>query len=257
VNQICSPSTIGEEQTPTVSNLLCSFLPFSAYLVPLPKPETTYQKPVSSHRPKELDDPLPYLKLFTSLDFTSQISLVSVEQSSKMHQKHTISITDPQKLLAASVVATIDSTTSDVIGLSVHLPSWAERDLGNFTRPKAQENDLSATCWAIGSYWELAKKRAEFWHKCESTFARFNPDRIIEDTENFEQRPSQKPTQILCRKDLRRHLGQDSLTLQDKYVLLKINWRIAFDWTGEAESEIGISPALPALCELFNSIAQQ
>ena len=171
-----------------------------------------------------------------------------------MHQKHTISITDPQKLLAASVVATIDSTTSDVIGLSTHLPSWAERDLGSFTRLKAQENDLSATCWAISSYWELAKKRAEFWHKCDSAFAHFKPGRMFEDTENSEQQSSQKPTQILSRKDLRRHLGQDSLILEDKYVLLKINWCVTFDWTGEAESEISISAALPALCELLRRI---
>jgi hypothetical protein len=242
VNQICSSGAAEEEQAPTVSSLLCSFLPFSARYVPLPTSKTTYQKPVSSHRPQELDDPLPCLKLFTSLDFTSQVSLVSAEQSSKMHQKHTISITDPQKLLAVSVVATIDSTTSDVIGLSIHLPSWAERDLGNFTRSKAQENDLSATCWAIGSYWELAKKRAEFWHKCESAFAHFKPGHMFEDTENFEQ------------PDLRRHLGQDSMILKDKYVLLRINWRVTFDWTGEAESEISISPALPALCELLHRI---
>jgi hypothetical protein len=251
VNQICSLGAVEEEEAPTVSSLLCSFLPFSAQLVPLPRPQTTLQKPILSHRPLELEDPLPCLKLFTSLNLTSQISLVGAEESSRVHQKHTISITDPQKLLAASVVATVDSTTSNVIGLSVHLPSWAGQDLGNFTRLKAQENDLSTACWAIGSYWELSKKRAEFWHKCESAFAHLKPGRMFEDTENLEQQPIQKPTQDLSRKDLRRHLGQDSLILEDKYVLLKINWRVTFDWTGEAESEISISPALPALCKLI------
>lgn len=249
MNQICSSSTAEEEQAPTISHLLCSFLPFSMQFNPRPKPTTTLPKPALSHRPLDQEDPLPCLKLFTSLNFTSQVSHVSTEQTSILHQKHTISITDPQKLLTAMIDASIDSTTSEVTGLSIHLPSWAERDLGNFMRTKAEENDLNTACWAIGSYWELSKQRAEFWHKCESAFAHLKPGRMLEDVENFEQRPSQKPRQNLSRKDLRRHLGQDSLILEDKYVSLKINWRVTFDWTGEAESEINVSPALPALCK--------
>lgn len=37
------------------------------------------------------------------------------------------------------------------------------------------------------------------------------------------------------------------LILQDNHVLLKINWRIGFDWTGEAESDVSVECAVPAV----------
>ncbi|KAF2799585.1 hypothetical protein K505DRAFT_370894 [Melanomma pulvis-pyrius CBS 109.77] len=250
INQISdSDVSTKEEQAPTLSNLLCSFLPFTAHLVPPPSTKPVQQKPVSSHQPLQLEDPLPCLKFFTSLDFHSEVSFDSEENlnlsSSKLHQKHTISITDPQRLLTATVSAVVNSATTAVIHLSIQLPDWAERELGKFTHLKAQENDLSVACWAIGSYWELTKKRAEFWHKCETTFAHLIPGRTSEDTENSRPHPTGKQSQIFSRKELRRHLGRDVIILEDKYVLLKISWRVRFDWTGEAESEISISPALP------------
>ena len=53
------------------------------------------------------------------------------------------------------------------------------------------------------------------------------------------------PNMKVSRRDLNRHLGRDSLILQDKHVLLKLHWRIAFDWTGEAESQVAAEPVFP------------
>ena len=55
------------------------------------------------------------------------------------------------------------------------------------TRAKAANRDLSSICWAIGSYWEIAKKRAEYWQKCETAFSHLIPGRTHEDTENIGQ----------------------------------------------------------------------
>jgi hypothetical protein len=190
--------------------------------------------------------------MFTSFKFTSAISIAKTAGGNKSHlrQKHTIDIVGPQKLLASTLELTLDGITHDVIDLQVaRLSSWATRELGAFTRTKADAKDISTVCWAIGSFWELAKKRAEFWHKCEGAFSHLIPGRTSDDTENAVARG--KPSETMSRKDLARHLGRDILVLEDAHVLLKITWRIGFDWTGEAESTVGVEPAFPRTCKSF------
>lgn len=48
---------------------------------------------------------------------------------------------------------------------------------------------------------------------------------------------------------MNRHLGRDTLVLQDAHVVLKLSWRIGFDWTGEAESNVAVEPAFPRVCK--------
>jgi hypothetical protein len=191
----------------------------------------------------ELADPLPYLEMFTSLNFSTQLSLPRGKvfpASRRVHQKHTIDITGPQKLLTAQVSITIDALANEIIDMHLlRISPWAERELGTFIRTRAQERDLGNASWAIDSYWEIAKKRAQYWHKCETTFAHLLVGRTAEDTENTQ------PVKTITRKDLSRNLGRNTLILQDKHVLLKLDWQISFDWTGEAESEVTVEAAFP------------
>lgn len=127
----------------------------------------------------------------------------------------------------------------------LRLPTWAERELGTFMRSKAKESNLGNACWAIDSFWDIATKRAHYWHKCEKSFTPLFPGRAATDAENAPATTTKAST--LSRKNLSRHLGRDMLVLQDKHVLLKISWRIVFDWTGEAESDISVECAVPAV----------
>jgi hypothetical protein len=235
-----------EKQPAPISTLLNSFLPFSSLVVPPPSHEIE-EKPVPSHRPLELADPLPYLSMFTSFTFSTQLSLPRSKispSSTRVHQKHTIDIVGPQKLLTAQLSATVDAVANQVVDMAIlRLSSWADGELGAFLRLRAHENDISNACWAIDSFWTLARTRAQYWHKCTSTFAHLLPGRTTADTENTPSTTTPKST--LARRDLTRHLGRDVLVLQDKDVLLKLNWRIDFDWTGEAESSISVEHAVP------------
>lgn len=237
-----------EEQRTPVSSLLCSFLPFSALTIPSTK-QSRPEKPIASHQPIELKDPLPYLEMFTSFSLSTQLGLPKsklLSSSRRVHQKHTIDISGPQKLLTAQLVITIDCLSNELVDMHVtRLPSWAERELGMFMRAKAKERDLGNACWAIDSFWDIATKRAQYWHRCEEAFATLLPQRNIADTEDTAATATK--SSILSRKDLSRHLGRDMLILQDKHVLLKINWRILFDWTGEAESNVEVECAIPAV----------
>lgn len=248
VNFITEISGIDAEQNqPTpVSSLLCSFLPFSALSVPRPRVKEP-ENPIPSHRPVEVADPMPYLQMFTSMQFSTEISLprgkVSLS-SNRVHQKHTIDIVGPQRLLTAQVSILLDALANAIIDLRIlRLSSWAERELGTHIREKAEDQDLGTICWAIESYWELAKKRAQYWQRCETAFAHLIAGHASEDSENI-ARPT-RPKQVMPRKDLSRHLGRDILVLQDEHVLLKLKWRIGFDWTGEAESEVMVESAFP------------
>lgn len=185
--------------------------------------------------------------MFTSLKFSTQLSLPRSKvspSSNRVYQNHTVDIAGPQKLLTAQIALVIDALANNVVDMQIiRLSSWAERELGAFVRSEAKEKDIGNACWAIESYWTLAHKRAEYWNKCQTTFVHLTTSYMDEDTENV--RPQSKATQVLSRKDLNRHLGRDTLVLQDKHVVLKLNWRISFDWTGEAASEITVEAAVP------------
>jgi hypothetical protein len=247
IAKVSGASTPVDDVVP-VSSLLCSFLPFSTVVIPQSwnkKPD----KPVPSHRPVELANPLPHLEMFTSLKYSTQLGLPRGRvspSSTRIHQKHTIDIVGPQKLLTVQISVIIDTLANKVIDMHVlHLSPWAERELGAFLRKRANEQDLGNACWAIESYWNIAQKRAQHWNRCETTFAHLLLGRGSEDIENT--RPQVKSNAKISRRDLNRHLGRDSLVLQDKHVLLKFNWRIGFDWTGEAESEVVVEPAFPSV----------
>jgi hypothetical protein len=240
-----------EGQPPALSSMLCSFLPFATQRIAPPKPQPV--SPVVSHRPLELDDPLPYLQMFTSFGLITKLNVPrgqNPHSSSRVHQKHLIDITGPQSLLTASISMTIDTLTNAIVDLKLlELPHWADRELGTFVRARAKEKDLGNACWAIGSYWDVVTTRAEYWHRCEVAFGHLIPGRTSEDTENVDVRSQGKTGRSLSRRDLSRHLGRDTLVLEDRHVSLKLSWKICFDWTGEAQSEVGVVPAVPRVCE--------
>jgi hypothetical protein len=254
INKVSSSDESEEsDQAPPISNLLCSFLPFTAQTISAPQLKRKRQDAIPSHRPLELDDPIPFLQMFTSFKFNSQVTLPNrgdIDSTSRSyHQKHTIEAVGPQKLLVSTIEITVDSRTQEIVKLPIlSLSSWAERELGKFVQLKAQQKDLSCVCWALGSYWEVAKRRAEYWHKCETDFDHLMPGRTSGDTENIGQ-VRRKPTSNMSRRDLLRNLGRDFVVLEDRHVLLKIIWKIGFDWTGEAESAINVEPAFPAVCK--------
>ena len=250
INSLDDSEKETEQSYQPISTLLSSFLPFSTRRIAPPEP--TSQKQVPSHRPLELDDPLPYLQMFTSFTFSTKLSIPHGQNphSNRVHQKHVIDVTGPQSLLTAQLAITIDTLTNTILDLKlIHISHWAERELGAFVRAKALSQDLGNACWAVDSYWTLAKKRAEYWHRCKVAFPHLIPGRGRDNTERVDKTGRVEPGKPLSRKELNRNLGEDVLVLEDKHVVLSISWKISFDWTGEAESDIGVVSAVPRVCK--------
>ena len=161
---------------------------------------------------------------------------------------------------------TVDTEHECISDLSVSsLPAWTDAELGAWIRTPSQrggptKNDVSSICWAMGSYWELAVKRAQCWIRCQDAFPHLLPDLSVDtdaeiekvavvesdDESDPEAEPGPKQPDV---HSLRPHLGRRSLILQKDEVLLEVRWVIGFDWTGEAESEVSIDYGCPGSCE--------
>ncbi|OCL08743.1 hypothetical protein AOQ84DRAFT_354346 [Glonium stellatum] len=294
-----SSTAVSAQQKPLpVSSLLSSFLPFSKPPLQTQAPSKSPEKPTPSHAPLHVDDPLPYLRLFTALKYASYICMPDPSSSptaSQLYQIHTINVVAPQKLFVATIVMTIDTSTQQVVDLKIpHISLWAERELGTWIREKALKKDVGAVCWALRSYWDVSVRRAECWTKCERAFddllqngdqdathaketaqigkrkrAQARKDIEEQDSEQEDETETEEVSGVdvgqgqerqregsgtvkrkapkLSRNQLQRHLGRESLICKSSDVLLQVGWRVRFDWTGEAESEVKAAAAFPGV----------
>lgn len=239
---------------------LSGFLPFAKPRRKAAKTSSSLpvpDDPPPSHHPIELENPLPYLRVFTPLTFTSTTRDVVLSPSSApaptdpgapwtalaKYKEHIISATSPQKSLVAVLCLLVDGSAHDVAALQVlSLSPWAEAELGRWIRERADAptpagRDISSTCWAMGSYWLLAKRRAQFWTKCVQSFG------TLVSTSSGLRPPPAKRTSF--RRSLAPHLGRSSLAFRRGSVQLLLTWSISFDWTGEAESRVYVRTSLP------------
>ncbi|KAI9881304.1 MAG: hypothetical protein M1830_005591 [Pleopsidium flavum] len=273
---------------PPLSQLLSAFLPFSKHPPPrLPTPPHSIppDTPFPSHRPIDLEDPLPYLQVFTPLKFRSSTTILPVtDGTNDLLEKHDISIISPRHLLTAKLCMTVNSSTHMVTNLVIQsLSSWAELELGSWIRERAKGDnaagqDISGICWAIGRYWELCEKRAICWARCHEDYPEFlgeksTPEKsattanALPTKKTTKQRkpdsapPSDHPpphsnphnTELstpVPRYTLLQHLPRLTLLFHhptnSATPSLLIKWHITFDWTGEAQSHISATAAFPA-----------
>lgn len=278
-----------EQKPPPLSSLLSSFIPFSKpYLATSTVTPISETKPVASHAPLDLDDPLPYLRLFTPFAYESRVSIPdsdpSSPASSQLYQTHTVDITAPLKLFTTTIAITIDTSTQTVVNLTIpYLSPWAEYELGTWIREKSQKKDVGAICWALSSYWDVSVRRAECWVRSERSFKDVLNERngvrkppiekwkkgqprtddiadqsldendaeseevsgVVVDGQEESSATAKRKAPNISRQQLQKHLGREMLICESPEVLFKISWRIGFDWTGEAESEVKATAAFP------------
>ena len=281
-------ATDSKQPPPKVSSMSFSaFLPFSARIAPAPPEGPIASTKVPSHRPLELDNPLPYLQAFTPLTYTSKTTILpsasprrSSKTESNLLQLHRITITSPLHLLSASLAMIVNTRDHTVAELTIEdLSSWAEPELGRWIRPRARGataaagKDIAGVCWALGHYWEAAERRARFWVRCERAFGELMSDAIerrsaLRATKQSKASFSslfvdasdedEDESQPYSRRHLLPHLARQSLVfrrqgadeINDVGPQLRIAWNISFDWTGDAEASISATAtAVPESCE--------
>ncbi|KAF4626744.1 hypothetical protein G7Y89_g11413 [Cudoniella acicularis] len=258
-----------------------SFLPFSSRRKLQPVSVSDLEKPLPSHLPLVLDDPLPYLQAFAPLKYTSTITLLSPEPVSPdssvqsieqpVLQKHLIRASHPSGLFAAKLSMIVDSSTLSITEIEFpKLDTAAEIELGPFVRARARGDgtpgkDISVICWAMGRWTEVATKRARFWCAIESELCtpearekslqkmrrgrkRKRQGSVIlgeEENEEFEEEGELGSGGAWPIKEMLRHMGRTSMEISNENVEIFFEWRIGFDWTGEVESSFSATARSP------------
>ena len=268
-------------QSTPLSTRLSHFLPFSKPPAPRKDPRPPPELPVPSHKPIQLEDPLPHLRAFTPLTVTSIDTLVPSSGSDEpLLQHHDVTLSSPHELLKVELHLSINSSDQTVNSLDlVSISPWAEDELGRWAGKQAATGDIASVGWACGRYWDVASIRARCWSRCCTTFpnllstilskddvktagdgrgkapfsgqtggkrkgevAEEEDDGSSEERESDDELPSE--TRVL-RSSLLVHLGRQSLLFTQSGVSLLVSWSISFDWTGEAESHVSATACFP------------
>ncbi|KAH8663138.1 hypothetical protein BGZ60DRAFT_530278 [Tricladium varicosporioides] len=264
-------------QPTSIFKSIGSFLPFSSKRKPTKASVADPDKPLPSHLPILLDDPFPYLQAFSPLKYTSTITLVPAELVSTdstlesadkpIFQKHLIHASHPSGLFIAKLSMLVNPSTLSIVEIEIpKLDSAAEKELGQFVRKRVGgegplRNDISAICWAMGRWTEVASKRARAWCTLEEELCSAEAREITLQKSGRGKKRKRHGSAILgedggneaeisCRglyptTDILHHIGRTSMEISDENVEILFEWKIGFDWTGEAESELSASARSP------------
>jgi hypothetical protein len=254
-NLLASESTAAKEKQqpqPSLSSLLTSFLPFSVPTAAISGPRVSSEEEdeqLLSHAPLKEDDPLPMNALFTPLTITSTTHApTSTPSSHSIKQKHSITLASPGGLLTCKVDMTVASEPgSDMVPTierleMCELSSWARSEIGDWADKRCQERDIATLGYGLGRYWDISVKRAQCWIQIQKLFPALTSSTSL---------PEDQEAANMSKKQLLLHLGRASLELKDAEVVLRIGWRLGFDWTGEVESAVAVETGVPGGCELL------
>jgi hypothetical protein len=140
--------------------------------------------------------------------------------------------------------------------------------------------DVSVICWAMGRWMEASGLRARFWCLVEEEFGseekrkrsaerwkestrrkrKRRSGTVVEDGEEAAPLGERDETGNVgegsksgkwTRRQLFPHMGRTAMDIVGEGVDLRLEWRVGFDWTGEAESHISASARMPKSCESF------
>jgi hypothetical protein len=266
---------------------IASFLPFARRQRP-PKAAPPKDTPIPSHLPVPLEEQLPHLQLFTPLNLSSTITILPTKPptstttpfTNTILQNHSITLSAASGLFSARMNMIVDTSRLSVSSLSITtLDPSAEAELGRWARERASGKgilgrDVSAICWAMARWFEIATKRAKFWCGVErdlsSDVGRRKSTARLKALGKKKKRAGTRPSEDLAeggheedgaidgegtkttkwtRKQLLPQMRRTSLVLTGEGVELRIEWNIVFDWTGEAESIISASAKIPSTCK--------
>ncbi|KAK7538812.1 uncharacterized protein J3D65DRAFT_351483 [Phyllosticta citribraziliensis] len=262
-----------QSDSPPLAAILASFLPLAKRTDPPSPPPDEPDKPLPTHEPVELDDPYPYLSLFTGFKFTSSVTMGKSDQ-----QVHSVSMLSPSSLLKVDFDMAVDIASKHIQRLEIlNVSNWASHELGSYITKASEENDLGAVCSAITSYWNLASRRAACWARCRREFPHLLSHRgkgaqntsgsSIRKTSDNQETPASIAAQDeeeeevsgimmdsvvqehgerpYSKPDLIPFLDRHQLLLRSNQVLLRITWTIQFDWSGEAQSTLKADAVVP------------
>ncbi|OHF00900.1 hypothetical protein CORC01_03728 [Colletotrichum orchidophilum] len=238
--------------------------------------------PPTSHHPIQMTavDELPYLQAFTPFEFSATTNMLPKENDSDpLLRRHNIVVRSayPAGLFTAKMEMTVDTEKFQIKELAVpRLDPAAVAELGPFIEKVTSggsnthmNRNVSVVTWAMSEWYRIAVERANMWHTLDSelgdkeklaqSVARIRTRRKKRRRKDDEEESSQDAdatlernrTEHLPRSVLLPHLGRTAYEIpipgavKEETSCLRIHWRIDFDWTGEAQSKVGLVIGMP------------
>ncbi|KAI0173044.1 hypothetical protein GGR52DRAFT_579866 [Hypoxylon sp. FL1284] len=233
-----------------------------------------------------MSEDLPYLQVFTPLTMTSTVSILPRDDTADagpLMQKHTISISSTAPgLFAARIEMIVNTKSLSIAQLSVPcLEPSAVNELGPFVEMVIQDGgtsalrrNISVMTWAMSEWLRVAMRRALFWctierdllseeglARCAREKRKYvrrkrvgRPNSVEEDDDDGGNGPGiQVEKTPFTKAEALPHLGRTFLDLElfstdgpEETPSVRIQWRIKFDWTGEAQSKLDLLVGVPA-----------
>jgi len=239
---------------------------------------------IKSHHPIPLsaDEELPYLELFSPFSITCTIAVLPPLPEHPLRQRRlmTLRSRDIPGLFTAKLEMVVNAMSLSILELAVvALEPSAKFELEPFVDKicsgkcnRTMQRNVGILSWAMGEWYRVAVQRAKFWcglerrlgtkEKLLNAAAKRRERRRRKDDEDENDGADTQP-EVCKLSDLVRLLGRQSYELSipslssDDGSSLRLEWRIGFDWTGEAQSKAAILVGVPGKCELPSELDSQ
>lgn len=264
---------------PTILDNVNLFLPFSRPAPPEQKSieEIVKSEDLPSVLPVEVENPMPFLSVFTPFKFSSTVMTLPPTPGAEtgeadILQLHSIATSAPHCLFSSKLSVTVNTKSGAVERCDVeYLDPAAERELGPWVRQRAKDGvlgrDINSICWASTQWYEAALRRARFFCAVEAELGnpaghdkarrrlRQEARRGRKSQPGVPQAPEEHfedEERKFSSEDLRRNMGRERMEIGVQGATLVVSWRMEFDWTGEAEQTIEAVVKTSRRCKCFS-----
>ncbi|KAK4074058.1 hypothetical protein Trihar35433_3532 [Trichoderma harzianum] len=232
---------------------------------------------IKSHHPVRMtaEEELPYLQLFSPFEVTSTMAVLHADGDQPLRQRRVMTFRskDTPGLFTSKVEMVINATNSSIVELKVHsLEPAARAELGPFVAKicdgdcnRSMQRNIGILSWAMGEWYQAAVQRAQLWSKLDRELAskgefleavaearRKKPLRRT--AEEMEDDGGQQSTSAPSFKkaELVHFMGQQAFEFNipstkrsDPTSSVRLEWKIDFDWIGEAQNKVTVMIGVP------------
>ncbi|OAA70687.1 hypothetical protein ISF_02661 [Cordyceps fumosorosea ARSEF 2679] len=244
-------------------------LPFSKPVATL-VPDTEDGRDIASHHPIEMsaEEELAYLKVFSPFDVTSSVAALPATREHPFRQRRILTLRDRERLFQARVELIVNPMTLAILELRVlslepsaasELRSFVDTVCGGGPCNRSMQRNVGMLFWAMAEWRRAAVERAEAWARLDAeVLAKGGPAQAAAAMRRQAEQTSEKvappPREavVLGGSDLRYLMGKQAYDIpiesggsKRDNAHIRLEWKIFFDWTGEAESKLAVLEGVP------------
>ncbi|UKZ76172.1 hypothetical protein TrVFT333_003868 [Trichoderma virens FT-333] len=232
---------------------------------------------IKSHHPVRMtaEEELPYLQLFSPFEVTSTMAVMHADGDQPLRQRRVMTFRskDAPGLFASKVEMVVNATNSSILELKVHsLEPAARAELGPFVTKvcegdcnRSMQRNIGILSWAMGEWYQAAVQRAQLWSKLDQELAskgeflqavaearRKKPLRRTAEEMEDDGEEQSTPAPSFKKAALVHFMGQQAFEFNipskkrtDPTSSVRLEWRIDFDWIGEAQNKVTVMIGVP------------